>query len=183
MPTKRRRRRRYQRLRSRLRQSEQLVYTAAAAIPDLERRIEQQENLIGVLLGKNPGPITRGKPLIENPNLPTVPVGLPSSILEQRPDIHAAEQPPRPHLQKADWLGALGVFPLVVPATLPVVLPFAAIEDARRALRVSNAIAVVMLFLTGCAFGRSAGHRPLAMGLAMVILGGGLVAITISLGG
>jgi multidrug efflux system outer membrane protein len=75
-----------------VRQSEQLVYTAAAAIPDLERRIEQQENLIGVLLGKNPGPITRGKPLIENPILPTVPVGLPSSILEQRPDIHAAEQ-------------------------------------------------------------------------------------------
>lgn len=75
-----------------VRQSEQLVYTAATAIPDLERRIEQQENLIGVLLGKNPGPITRGKPLIENPILPTVPVGLPSSILEQRPDIHAAEQ-------------------------------------------------------------------------------------------
>lgn len=93
------------------------------------------------------------------------------------------EPPPRPHLQKADWLGALGVFLLVVLATLPVVLPFAAIEDARRALRVSNAIAVVMLFLTGCAFGRSAGHRPLAMGLAMVILGGGMVAITILLGG
>ena len=93
------------------------------------------------------------------------------------------EPPPRPHLQKADWLGALGVFLVIIIATLPVVLPFAAIEDARRALRVSNAIAVVMLFLTGYAFGRSAGHRPLTMGLVMVIVGGGMVAITIALGG
>ena len=75
-----------------VRQSEQLVYTAAAAIPDLERRIEQQENLISILLGKNPGPVTRGKPLVENPILPTVPVGLPSSLLERRPDIQSAEQ-------------------------------------------------------------------------------------------
>ena len=75
-----------------VRQSEQLVYTAAAAIPDLERRIEQQENLISILLGKNPGPVTRGKPLTDNPILPTVPVGLPSSIVERRPDIQSAEQ-------------------------------------------------------------------------------------------
>ena len=49
-----------------VRQSEQLVYTAAGTIPDLERRIEQQENLISILLGKNPAPVTRGKPLVEN---------------------------------------------------------------------------------------------------------------------
>lgn len=75
-----------------VRQSEQLVYTAAATIPDLERRIEQQENLISILLGKNPGAVTRGKPLVENPILPTVPVGLPSSLIERRPDIQSAEQ-------------------------------------------------------------------------------------------
>ncbi|HMK23016.1 MAG TPA: efflux transporter outer membrane subunit [Terriglobales bacterium] len=75
-----------------VRQSEQLVYTAAAAIPDLERRIEQQENLISVLLGKNPEAITRGKPLVENPILPTVPVGLPSYLIARRPDIQSAEQ-------------------------------------------------------------------------------------------
>ena len=46
-----------------VRQSEQLVYGAAASIPDLERRIEQQENFISILLGKNPGPIVRGRPL------------------------------------------------------------------------------------------------------------------------
>ena len=75
-----------------VRQSEQLVYTAAASIPDLERRGEQQENLISILLGKNPAAVTRGKPLLENLILPTVPVGLPSSLLGRRPDIQSAEQ-------------------------------------------------------------------------------------------
>ena len=75
-----------------VRQSEQLVYTAAASIPDLERRTEQQENLISILLGRNPGPVTRGKPLVENPLLPVVPAGLPSSLLARRPDIQSVEQ-------------------------------------------------------------------------------------------
>jgi outer membrane protein, multidrug efflux system len=75
-----------------VRQSEQLVYTAAAAIPDLERRTEQQENLISILLGKNPAPVVRGKPLVENPLLPVAPAGLPSSLLERRPDIQSSEQ-------------------------------------------------------------------------------------------
>jgi multidrug efflux system outer membrane protein len=75
-----------------VRQSEQLVYAAAAAIPDLERRTEQQENLISILLGKNPAPVGRGKPLVENPLLPVVPSGLTSSLLERRPDIQSAEQ-------------------------------------------------------------------------------------------
>jgi len=75
-----------------VRQSEQLVYTASAAIPDLERRIEQQENLISILLGKNPEPVTRGKSLVENVISPTVPAGLPSSLLGRRPDIQSSEQ-------------------------------------------------------------------------------------------
>lgn len=75
-----------------VRQSEQLVYAAAAEIPDLERRIEQQENFISILLGKNPAPVTRGKPLVEIPLLPTVPAGLPSALLDRRPDIQSVEQ-------------------------------------------------------------------------------------------
>jgi len=75
-----------------VRQSEQLVFTAAAGIPDLERRIEQQENLISILLGRNPALVTRGKPLVENPLLPVLPAGLPSSLLERRPDIQSSEQ-------------------------------------------------------------------------------------------
>ena len=91
--------------------------------------------------------------------------------------------PARPHLRKEDWLGALGVFLIVVLTTLPVLVPFAVIENARRALRLSNGIAIVMLFMTGYAFGRHAGYSPVKMGLSMVILGSVLVAITILLGG
>ena len=74
-----------------VRQAEQLVYTAAATIPDIERLIEQTENQISLLLGKNPGPCARS-PLIEQEQPSSVPAGLPSSLLERRPDIRAAEQ-------------------------------------------------------------------------------------------
>jgi multidrug efflux system outer membrane protein len=74
-----------------VRQSEQLVYTAAAEVPDFERQIEQQENAISILLGNNPGDIPRGLKLTEQPHAPEVPVGLPSSLLERRPDIRQAE--------------------------------------------------------------------------------------------
>jgi outer membrane protein, multidrug efflux system len=74
------------------RQAEQLVYTAAAQVPDFERQIEQQENTLSVLLGNNPGAIPRGLGLTEQPHAPEVPSGLPSSLLERRPDIHEAEQ-------------------------------------------------------------------------------------------
>jgi multidrug efflux system outer membrane protein len=74
-----------------VRQAEQLVFTAAETIPDLERRIEQQENFISTLLGSNPGPIARGTKLTEQPHAPEVPAGLSSSLLERRPDIRQAE--------------------------------------------------------------------------------------------
>jgi multidrug efflux system outer membrane protein len=75
-----------------VRQAEQLVFTAAAAIPDLEQRIEQQENFISILLGNNPQSITRGRKLVDQPHALQVPAGLPSSLLERRPDIRQAEQ-------------------------------------------------------------------------------------------
>jgi outer membrane protein, multidrug efflux system len=75
-----------------VRQSEQLVYTAAETIPDLERQIAQQENFLSILLGRNPGPIPRGRPLTEQPNPPAIPVGLPSQLLERRPDVREAEE-------------------------------------------------------------------------------------------
>lgn len=74
-----------------VRQSEQLVYTAATEVPDLERQIAQQENAISILLGKNPGDVPRGLKLTEQPHSPEVPGGIPSALLERRPDIHAAE--------------------------------------------------------------------------------------------
>jgi multidrug efflux system outer membrane protein len=75
-----------------VRQSEQLVYTAATEVPDLERQIQQEENAISILLGANPGDIPRGLRLTEQPHAPEVPVGLPSSLLERRPDIREAEE-------------------------------------------------------------------------------------------
>lgn len=74
-----------------VRQAEELVYQASQTIPDTERAIAQTENQISLLLGNNPAPLTRGRPLTEQEELPSVPAGLPSALLERRPDIRAAE--------------------------------------------------------------------------------------------
>lgn len=72
-------------------QAQQLVDVAAEEIPDLERQIAQQENLLRLLLGESPGPIPRGQPLTEQPEPARVPAGLPSQLLDRRPDIAEAE--------------------------------------------------------------------------------------------
>ena len=74
-----------------VRQAEQLLYTAAAAIPDFERQIEQQENSLSILLGRNPGPIIRGASETNWPEPEQVPAGIPSQLLERRSDIQQAE--------------------------------------------------------------------------------------------
>jgi VIT1/CCC1 family predicted Fe2+/Mn2+ transporter len=98
--------------------------------------------------------------------------------LEQLP-----EPPTHPRLTKGDWAAAAGVFVLVTLATLPVVLPFALMENTMRAQRLSNLIAIGLLFLTGYSFGRCTGYHPRGMGIVMVALGGALVGLTILLGG
>jgi multidrug efflux system outer membrane protein len=75
-----------------LRQAEELVYTAAEIIPATQEQIEQRENQISLLLGENPGSVTRGRSLTDQDLPPEVPPGLPSALLERRPDIRAAEQ-------------------------------------------------------------------------------------------
>lgn len=72
--------------------SENLLFGATQVIPELQRLIEQRENQISILLGRNPGQIERGQPLLQQNLKVTVPPGLPSALLEQRPDIHYAEQ-------------------------------------------------------------------------------------------
>jgi hypothetical protein len=93
------------------------------------------------------------------------------------------EPPARAGLHKDDWVGALGVFLLVFVATFPVAIPFMVMRNAGPALRVSNAIAIAMLFVLGYAFGRGASHNPWVMGVSMVALGVFLVAMTMALGG
>jgi hypothetical protein len=89
----------------------------------------------------------------------------------------------RPRLQSRHWLGAAAVFLLVFLSTIPVVLPFMLLHDAMVALRISNAIAVCLMFVAGYAFGQLAGYRPLVTGGSMVLLGTLLVTLTIALGG
>lgn len=75
-----------------VRQAQQLVETAAASIPDTERQIQQEEDQISILIGRNPTDIERGLKLTEQPLPDTIPAGLPSTLLERRPDIRQTEQ-------------------------------------------------------------------------------------------
>jgi multidrug efflux system outer membrane protein len=75
-----------------VRQAEELVSAAAANIPDTQRQITQEENALQTLLGQNPGPIARGLPIDQQPRMPVVPAGLPSELIERRPDIRQAEE-------------------------------------------------------------------------------------------
>jgi hypothetical protein len=97
--------------------------------------------------------------------------------------IQLPEPPARAQLSMDDWRGAGGVFLLVFLCTFPVVIPFILMSHAGPALRVSNVIAIVMLFSTGYAFGRMSGRQPWLFGISMVVLGLVLVGMTIALGG
>lgn len=91
--------------------------------------------------------------------------------------------PVRARLDGNDWRGALGVFLLVFLSTFPVAIPFMVMSDAASALRVSNAVAVALLFVAGYAYGRLTGRRPVVAGIVMVVVGAILVGLTIALGG
>lgn len=94
-----------------------------------------------------------------------------------------AEVPPRARLMKNDWLGAIGICVLCFASTFPVVLPFMLVRDPATAVRVSNVVALVMLFAGGLILGRYAALKPWLMGAAMALWGSVLVAVTIMLGG
>ena len=108
----------------------------------------------------------------------------PEELEEIRARVLQLPEPAEPEpLQTRDYVGALGVFLLVFLSTFPVAIPFMVMTDARSAMRVSNAIAIVLLFLTGYAFGRISGRHPFWVGCGMVLLGLLLVGLTMALGG
>jgi len=107
----------------------------------------------------------------------------PDEVDAIRSRLAALPEPGRFGITFADLRTAVGVFLLVFLATLPVALPFAFIHEAHRALRLSNAIALVMLFLGGYYLGGHAGRRPWLSGLLMLAIGVVLVWATIALGG
>lgn len=89
----------------------------------------------------------------------------------------------RVRVNREDVVGAIAVFLLVVLSTFPLVLPFIFVPHAGTALRVSNAVAIGMLFVCGYKLGAYSGGRPWRMGLAMAVLGAALAALTMALGG
>ncbi len=97
--------------------------------------------------------------------------------------IQLPELPEKASLGGSDWRGAIGVFLLVFLSTFPVTIPFIFMHNPQGALRASNAIAMIMLFTLGVAYGKLVGRSAWIVGIAMVILGGILVGLTIALGG
>jgi len=108
----------------------------------------------------------------------------PEDLETLRQRLAALPEPPANiPLRRDDLRGAIGVFVFVFLSTFPVTIPFLLMSDATRALRVSNLIAIVLLFLCGYRLAKYAGGHPWRFGLLMVVIGAGMVGLTISLGG
>ena len=108
----------------------------------------------------------------------------PEELETLRQRLTALPEPPaRIPFHRDDFRGALAVFLLVFLSTFPVAIPFLVMSDAMRALRISNAIAIVLLFLGGYNLAKYSGSRPWRLGLVMVGIGCALVALTVAFGG
>jgi len=97
--------------------------------------------------------------------------------------LSALPEPPPTKLTSRDLVGGLAVFLLVFLSTFPVAIPFVVLHDVAFAKRLSNAIALAMLFVVGAVYGRVIGRSPWLYGIAVTGLGCVLVALTIALGG
>lgn len=108
----------------------------------------------------------------------------PEGLEEMRRRLVALPEPPaHARLGRDDFVGAVGVFLLVVLATFPVVIPFMLFSETGLAMRASNAVALVMLYIAGHRLGQYAGVNGWRTGLAMAAIGAVLVVITMALGG
>lgn len=97
--------------------------------------------------------------------------------------LQLPEPPARARLGLEDWRGAVAAFLLVFLSTFPVAIPFLVFEEIFTAMRASNAVAVVLLFVVGYAFGKMTGRHPWRVGISMVVVGAFVVAGTMALGG
>jgi VIT family len=134
-------------------------------------------------LGQNPDPATARALIAEAlpPRLAAAPEPEDLDLLNRR--LATIEVPARAPLHRQDFRGALAVFLLVFLSTFPVAIPFLVMHDAMAALRVSNAIAIGLLFVGGYRLADFIGTRPWRTGFAMVGIGVALVGLTIALGG
>jgi hypothetical protein len=134
---------------------------------------------------RNASDTERAAQIVSNALPPLLAAVIPATQIEAiRLELrHRAEPLQRPTLSRRDLLGALGICLLSFVSTFPIVIPFIFIGDARLALRVSNAVAIVMLFFCGYLFGTRSGLPPWATGLSMVAIGGALVGVAIAFGG
>lgn len=133
------------------------------------RRSASREEAQRILAGLLPEPIAG---LVEPRDL---------ALIEER--LRQMPEPQSPGLDREDWRGAMAVFLLVFLSTFPVAIPFLVIDSAVPALRVSNVIAIVMLFVMGYAFGQLTHRNAWLWGVSMVVLGVALSGLTIMLGG
>ena len=150
----------------------------------LGRIDERGRNLLTLRAVREAADPTEARRLIANA-LPKALSRLPEEHLEpmRREVLRLAEPPQRPGPTREDTLGALAVCLLVFLSTFPPVIPFLLWGDVQTALRISNAVAIVMMFVCGYAYARGTGLRPWLTGLVMVAIGIALVGIAIALGG
>ena len=146
---------------------------------------EKSRGLLALRAVREAGDPGHGQRLVADALPPVVASVLePAELESMRVRLKRLPEPPsRAGLGKDDWRAAGAVFLLVFLSTFPVTIPFIVMRDAGPALRVSNAIAVALLFVAGYAFGRITGRRPVWAGVAMVVLGSILVGLTMALGG
>lgn len=150
----------------------------------MARLLERGRELVMLRAARGPdadqgrGAIADALPSVVVSALPAEDLELVRSRLARLP-----EPPLRPGLTWEDIRGAVIIFFLVFLSTFPVVLPFLFVSEVHRALRLSNAVAILLLFIGGVSLGRYANLRPLRTGLVMVAIGAALVGITIALGG
>ena len=145
---------------------------------------QRGHNLILLRDVRNAAP-DRGRQLINDAMSDDLAAALSDTEVEavRRRFLQLSEPASRARLRFGDYRAAFGVFLLVFLSTLPVVLPFLFIHQLRLALRLSNLAAIIMLFLTGYAYGRYAGTHPWRDGFWMVLVGLALVGVTIAFGG